>query len=46
MLPGADDDAFIIQYAYDNDGYIVSNDNYRFGHLGCVFLCFLEVASV
>lgn len=24
-----DDDAFIIQYAFDNDGYIVSNDNYR-----------------
>ena len=26
---GADDDAFIIQFAFNSDGFIVSNDNYR-----------------
>jgi len=27
--PGGDDDAFIIEFAYQSDGWIVSNDNYR-----------------
>ena len=27
--PGGDDDAFIIEFAFQSDGWIVSNDNYR-----------------
>ena len=27
--PGGDDDAFIIEFAYQSQGWIVSNDNYR-----------------